>query len=200
MNVANEIEYVATDEKRETIPYVRLKDAKGNVHEYRVEGVTDEQLAKGERRQMDCLDCHNRPTHMFSATPERAVDGAISRREISRDLPFARREAVAVLKGEYPDTATARQQIDQKLKNFYGQNYASLVPAHGSDIDNLVQATQRLYERNVFPHMKVTWGTHANHLGHTDSTGCFRCHDDQHKTADGRVIKQDCDQCHDMPE
>jgi hypothetical protein len=198
MNVANEIEYVATDEKRETIPYVRLKDAQGNVSEFRAPGVTDDQLAKGERRRMDCLDCHNRPTHTFSATPERAVDAAISRGEISRDLPFARREAVAVLKVEYPDGASAQQQIDQKLKGFYGQNYASLVPAHGADIDNLVRATQRLYERNVFPYMKVTWGTHANHLGHTDSTGCFRCHDDQHKTSDGRVIKQDCDQCHDM--
>jgi len=200
MNVANEIEYVATDDKRETIPYVRLKDVKGNVREFRAPDVTDEQLAKGQRRRMDCMDCHNRPSHPFSATPERAVDAAIARGEISRDLPFARREAVAVLKTEYADRATADTQIDQRLKAFYGQNYASLVPAHGSNIDNLVRATQRLYQRNVFPQMKVTWGTHANHLGHMDSPGCFRCHDDQHKTADGRVIKQDCDLCHDMPQ
>ena len=198
MNVANEIEYVTTDENRETIPYVRLKDAQGNVREFKVAGVTDEQLAKGERRRMDCMDCHNRPSHPFSATPERAVDAAIARGEISRALPFARREAVAVLKAEYPDHPAARQQIDQKLKTFYGQNYATLVSSHGTDIDNLVRATQRLYERNVFPFMKVTWGTHANQLGHTDSTGCFRCHDDQHKTKDGRVIKQDCELCHDI--
>jgi hypothetical protein len=198
MNVANEIEYVTTDPKRQTIPYVRLKDYQGNVREFRVEGVTDEQLAKGERRLMDCMDCHNRPSHPFSATPERAVDAAIARGEISLDLPFVRREAVNVLKEKYPDQATAEKQIAEKLRTFYGQNYASLAPTHGSHIDNAVRAAQRLYGRNVFPAMNVTWGTHENNLGHVDSPGCFRCHDDLHKTQDGRVIKQDCDLCHDI--
>jgi hypothetical protein len=61
MNLDNEIEYVATDPKRETIPYVRLRDRAGNVREYLVAGTTPEQLAAGERRRMDCVDCHNRP-------------------------------------------------------------------------------------------------------------------------------------------
>jgi hypothetical protein len=198
MSVANEIEYVTTDAQRQTIPYVRVRDAQGNVREFRSPDVTDEQIAKGERRIMDCMDCHNRPSHPFSPTPERAVDAAIARGEISRDLPFARREAVEALKAEYPDRATAERQIDQRIKTFYGQNYASLVPAHGANIDNLVRAAQRLYARNVFPAMKVTWGTHINNLGHMDFPGCFRCHDDQHKTADGRVIKQDCELCHEI--
>ncbi|HYT66458.1 MAG TPA: NapC/NirT family cytochrome c [Vicinamibacterales bacterium] len=198
MNVANVIEYVATDAKRQVIPYVRLKDRQGNVREFRATGVTDDQIAKGERRRMDCMDCHNRPSHPLSPSPERAVDGALARGEISRELPFARREAVQTLKASYPDRATAEQQIAQRLRAFYGQNYASLVPAHGAEIDQLVRAAQRLYGRNVFPAMNVTWGTHENNLGHTDAPGCFRCHDDQHKTADGRVIKQDCDLCHDI--
>ena len=147
---------------------------------------------------MDCMDCHNRPSHPFSASPERAVDGAMARGEIARGLPFARREAVATLKVEYPDRPSAEAEIARRLRTFYGQNYAALVPAHTGDIDQLVRAAQRLYARNVFPAMKVTWGSHENNLGHTDSTGCFRCHDDQHKTADGRVIKQDCDLCHDI--
>jgi hypothetical protein len=200
MNVANEIEYVTTDEKRQTIPYVRLRDREGNVREFRVPDVTDEQLAKGERRRMDCMDCHNRPSHPFSASPERAVDAAIARGEIARVLPFVRRETVEALKAEYATRDAADQQIAQRLKSFYGRNYASLVPAHTADIDRLVRAAQRLYGRNVFPSMNVTWGTHENNLGHTDAPGCFRCHDDQHKTADGRVIKQDCDLCHDMPQ
>jgi hypothetical protein len=198
MNVANEIEYVATDEKRQVIPYVRLKDRQGNVREYRAAGVTDQQVAQGERRRMDCMDCHNRPSHPFSASPERAVDGAIARGEMPRSLPFARREAVETLKAQYPDRPTAEEQIAQRLRAFYGQNYAALALAHGSDIDQLVRAAQRLYARNVFPVMNVSWGTHENNLGHTDTPGCFRCHDDQHKTADGRVIKQDCDLCHDI--
>jgi hypothetical protein len=198
MNVANEIDYVTTDDKRQTIPYVRMKDRQGNVREFRVAGVTDEQLAKGERRRMDCMDCHNRPSHPFSATPERAVDGALARGELSRELPFVRREAVSALKAVYPDQATAETEIARRIRGFYGQNYASLVPAHGTEIDQAVRAAQRLYARNVFPAMNVTWGTHENNLGHMDSPGCFRCHDDQHKTADGRVIKQDCDLCHDI--
>jgi len=113
-------------------------------------------------------------------------------------LPFARRQAVEVLKVAYADRPSAERDIGQRLRAFYGQNYASLVPAHGGEIDQLVQAAQRLYGRNVFPGMNVTWGTHENNLGHTDAPGCFRCHDDQHKTADGRVIKQDCDLCHDI--
>jgi len=198
MNVANEIEYVATDGKRQVIPYVRLKDRQGNVREYRVAGTTDDQLATGERRRMDCMDCHNRPSHPFSASPERAVDGAMARGEIPRTLPFARREAVQTLTVPYPDRATAERQIGERLRGFYGSNYASLASAHGGDIDQLVGAAQRLYSRNVFPGMKVTWGAHENNLGHTDAPGCFRCHDDQHKTADGRIIRQDCDLCHDI--
>ena len=198
MNVANVIEYVATDPKRQVIPYVKLTDRQGNVREFRAAGVTEDQLAKGEHRRMDCMDCHNRPSHPFSPSPERAVDGAIARGEIPRTLPFARKQAVETLATPYPDRPTAERQIDQRLRTFYGQNYASLVPAHGAEIDQLVRAAQRLYARNVFPAMKVSWGAHENNLGHTDSPGCFRCHDDQHKTADGRVIRQDCDLCHDM--
>jgi NapC/NirT cytochrome c family protein len=198
MNVANVIEYVTTDEKRQTIPYVRMQDPQGNVREYRAPGVTDDQLAKGERRRMDCMDCHNRPAHAFSASPERAVDGAMTIGEIPRTLPFARREAVEALKVNYPDRGTADQQITERLRNFYGQNYPGLAKDHGSEIDQLVRGARNVYGRNVFPAMKVTWGTHANNLGHMDSPGCFRCHDDQHKTPDGRVIRQDCDLCHDM--
>ena len=198
MNVANEIDYIATDEKRQVIPYVRLRDRQGNVREFRAPGVTDDQITKGERRRMDCVDCHNRPSHPFSASPQRAVDDAIARGEIPRALPFARRETVETLKVDYPTRAAAEQQIGERLRGFYGQNYAALVPAHGAEIDQLVRAAQRLYGRNVFPGMKVTWGTHENNLGHTDAPGCFRCHDDQHKTADGRVIRQECDLCHDI--
>jgi hypothetical protein len=48
----------------------------------------------------------------------------------------------------------------------------------------------------VFPLMRVTWGTYPNQLGHIDTPGCFRCHDDSHKTKDGKAISQDCELCH----
>ena len=197
MNVANKIEYIATDDKRQVIPWVQLTDRSGNVRVYKVDGVKQDPPA-GEPRTMDCVDCHNRPSHPFSASPERAVDGAIAIGEIPRDLPFVRRETVDALKVGYPDKATADREIADRLRGFYGKNYTQLASSHGSDIDKLVLAAQRAYGRNVFPQMNNTWGTHENNLGHVDFPGCFRCHDDNHKTADGRVIRQDCDLCHDM--
>lgn len=198
MNIANVVEYIATDARRQDIGYVRLKSQDGQVREYFAEGVTPEQLASGERRTMDCVDCHNRPSHPFSATPERAVDNAIAAGEIPRTLPFVRREAVAALKETYPSREAAEQAIQARLVGFYKSAPTDLYAAHTKEVDRAVQATQRVYSRNVFPAMHVTWGTHPNNLGHVDAPGCFRCHDDKHKTEDGRVIKQDCDLCHDM--
>ncbi len=200
MNVANEIEYVATDAERQVIPYVRLKDRVGNVREYRIDGTSDEQLQKGERRRMDCMDCHNRPSHPFSPSAERAVDGALARGEIPLTLPFVRRQSVDALKQQYADRDAANRGIDERLRGFYTKNYAPLASSHVAEIDQTIRAAQRLYGRNVFPKMNVTWGTHENNLGHVDSPGCFRCHDDNHKTSDGKVIRQDCDLCHDMPQ
>ena len=197
MNVANEVEYIATDEKRQVIPYVRVKDRTGAVREYFVDGTTPEQLAKGERRLMDCMDCHNRPSHRFSATPERAVDGAIATGEIPHDLPYIRRQAVEALKGTYQDKATAQEEIASKLMSFYRSAPGDVFRTKQDEVERAVRATQRLYDRNNFPAMHVTWGTYSDNLGHNDFPGCFRCHDDEHKTKDGRVIKQDCEQCHD---
>jgi hypothetical protein len=197
-NPQNEIEFVATDAKRQEIPYVRLKDKDGKVHEFRTPDADESKIAAGERREMDCVDCHNRPTHDFFATPERAVDAAIARGAISPALPFARRQAVEVLKGSYADRATADREIDQRLRAFYSANDGASGTSRAADLDQLVTTTRFLYERNIFPAMNVTWGTHLSNLGHTDAPGCFRCHDDQHKAADGRVIKQDCDLCHEV--
>ena len=191
-HIALDIEYVTTDEKRESIPYVRVKDADGRIREFTAEGATSEQIAAGTRRQMDCLDCHNRPAHTFTFTPQRAVDSAIARGEIPRELPFVRREAVAAVSGEYPDRLAALEAIATRLTDFYRSrpgNDAGLVA-------RAVTSTQQVWARNVFPGMRVTWGTYPNHLGHVDTPGCFRCHDDSHKSAGGGVISQDCELCH----
>jgi hypothetical protein len=186
-----EIDYVAADEKRDVIPYVRLTDATGKVTEFRAPDADATKIAAGERRRMDCVDCHNRPTHEFFASPERAVDFALSRGAIPATLPFARKHAVEVLTATYPDRDTAQREIAQRLRDAYASQA-------GPDVDQLVKAVQFLNARSVFPAMKVTWGTHPSNLGHTDAQGCFRCHDDQHKSADGRVISQDCALCHEV--
>jgi hypothetical protein len=193
-----QIDFVATDAKREEIPYVRMTDADGTVHEYRAPGADDAKIGTGASRRMDCVDCHNRPTHEFLATPERAVDMALARGAIPTGLPFVRRETVEALKAEYPDTATADREIDKRLRTFYGTAHGADAPPDAAQLDQVVAAARFLYARNVFPRMKVTWGTHPSNLGHTDAPGCFRCHDDEHETADGRVIRQDCELCHEV--
>jgi hypothetical protein len=195
-SVGTEIDYIATDAARETIPYVRLKDAEGRVHEYVVDGVAAAQVDGGMRRRMDCIDCHSRPAHTFDTTAERAIDVAIARGRIPRALPFARRETLAAVKAAYPSRAEGLAAIERRLRSFY----ASLTPAaDGAAVARAVTAAQDVWSGNVFPAMKVTWGTYVNQLGHIDTPGCFRCHDDNHKTADGRVIRQDCDLCHTLP-
>jgi hypothetical protein len=198
-NANNEIDYIAVDEKRQSIPYVRLTDRlTGAVKEFSVGGTHDAALSGGELRRMDCVDCHNRPTHGFSMTPERAVNEALADGRVPADLPYLRREAVAAPQAEYGSQSEAAAAIEHTLRDFYGRQYPDLVSSRQADVERAIAGVQRLYARNVFPLMGVTWGTHRNNLGHTDAPGCFRCHDGQHSTASGEVIPQDCDLCHDF--
>jgi hypothetical protein len=196
VNPGNRIEYKATDERRQTIPYVKLTDLDGNVREYVTEGASAADLARIEPRTMDCIDCHNRPTHPFAGSAERALDHAMGFGEIPRSLPFVRREAVTLVKQAYPSQDAAVAAIADKLGQFYRVNYPEVFSSRRAEVDQAIRATRRVYSRNVFPSMRVTWGTHPNNIGHTDFPGCFRCHDDTHKTKDGRVIRQDCELCH----
>jgi hypothetical protein len=186
------VEYIATDDQRQTIPWVRVTDGNG-VREYTVGTVPPDQLARGEQRRMECTDCHNRPSHAIAATPERAVDVAISRGELPVMLPFVRREAVKALKESYPSEESAIDAISRSLRDFYK---AQPPPGADAEIGRAVLATQNIYRRSVFPDMKVTFGTYANNIGHIDAPGCFRCHDDDHVAKDGKKIGQDCETCH----
>ena len=198
MNIANEIEYIATDDKRQVIPYVRLKDRSGIVREYVGDGVNLEQLAKGERRRMDCMDCHNRPAHTMAATAERAVNAAMARAEIPATLPFVHREAVKALKISYQAQDAGADAVGKSIHKFYRGSYPELSTSHAQDVEKAAAATARMYRGNVFPEMNVTFGTYRNNIGHIDSPGCFRCHDDNHRAKDGKKIGQDCDTCHKM--
>ena len=191
-HVGLDIEYVTTDEARETIPLVRVRAADGSVREFRADGVSDEAIAAGTRRQMDCLDCHSRPAHIFFPSAARAVDDAIAGGRIPRELPFVRREAVAAVEAEHPDRETALDAIATHLRAFY----AEYPDADLGAVARAVSASQDLWTQNVFPAMRVTWGSYASHLGHLDTPGCFRCHDDGHRTPDGATISQGCELCH----
>jgi NapC/NirT cytochrome c family, N-terminal region len=194
MNRANQIEYVALDDKREQIPYVRVATPDGRVREYFAEGVTQADLAGKLRRRMDCLDCHNRPAHRFAASPEREVDAAIGAGQISAKIPFVRREGVRALRGEYATQEIAFREIERSMRE--AMNARLPHTFEEADLRRAIGVTQAIYRRSVFPSMKVGWGTYPNQIGHTVATGCFRCHDEGHKTADGVAIRQECELCH----
>ena len=191
------IEYVATDDKRQVIPQVSYVNDRGERELYESTDVkaTPEQLAKGERRSMDCMDCHNRPSHTFEL-PERAVDGAMAEGSISPELPFAKRKAVELLRAEYPDRDTAARRIREGFTEYYRASHPQAYAKHRALVETAAERVAGIYLRNAFPNMKVGWGTYPNHIGHGDFLGCFRCHDDNHKTRDGRTISQDCNACH----
>jgi len=146
---------------------------------------------------MDCMDCHNRPTHAFEM-PERAVDAAMFAGRVSPTLPFIKKQAVAALRAEYTDRDAAKAKIADSLTEFYRTNYAAVYQNHRGQVETAIQNIQQIYLRNVFPQMKITWGTYPNNIGHEDFLGCFRCHDGLHQSRDGKVIPQDCSTCHNI--
>jgi hypothetical protein len=190
------MDYIATDGKRQAIPQITYTDPNGKVTVYKATDVKvkPEDLERGEHRRMDCMDCHNRPTHVFEV-PERAIDDALTQGSLSAKLPFIKKEAIEALKKAYPDQATADQQIAAFLEDFYRSKYPQAEPAL---LKTAVNTVQGIYNRNIFPEMKISWGTYPNNVGHTDFPGCFRCHDGNHASADGRVISNDCATCHDL--
>jgi nitrate/TMAO reductase-like tetraheme cytochrome c subunit len=197
LDVKSRVQYIATDRERQVIPHVTYVDDDGKKVEFASTDSkpTPQQLAAGESRAMDCIDCHNRPAHTFQM-PERALDQAMSDGLISPDLPFIKKEATALLKASYADRDDAARRIAENLGNFYRTSYPDAYRDKRPAIETAIQQVQTIYLNNVFPAMNVTWGTYPNNLGHADFPGCFRCHDGSHSTADGRTISNDCDTCH----
>ncbi|HET7873586.1 MAG TPA: NapC/NirT family cytochrome c [Terriglobales bacterium] len=188
------VRYFAADEKRENIPYV----------EYSSGGATTIYAASGTKppdpaqlRVMDCIDCHNRPTHIL-LLPERAMDKALEAGEISPTLPFIKKQGVEVLKQNYSSSADAAAKIPAAVEAYYRASQPQVYAQRKDDVAQAAKGVLAIYQRNVFPEMKVTWGTYANNVGHTDFTGCFRCHDEAHTAANGKTITQDCSACHNL--
>jgi nitrate/TMAO reductase-like tetraheme cytochrome c subunit len=193
------VEYISTDRQRQTIVQVVHADETGKrvVYTSTDANPTPAQLAAGEHRTMDCIDCHNRPTHTFQM-PDRALDDAMAQGSVSLALPYIKKQALALLQAKYPDRDTAQRQIAAGLDDFYRTSYPDVYRDQRVLLETSISQVQAIYLRNVFPAMNVTWGTYPNNLGHTDFPGCFRCHDGSHTSADGRTIPNDCDTCHTM--
>ena len=190
------VEY-RSDRSRETIPWVRYTSPSGESTEYAAEGWDPAKAEDFELRTMDCVDCHNRPTHEFYL-PERAMDMAMGAGRIDPSLPNVKSKGLEILKAEYAATTDAEQQIPKALEQYYQTAHPETYQAKRQAVEQSARGLLAVWERNVFPEMKITWGTYTSHIGHTDFPGCYRCHDDAHTATDGRTISQDCSSCHEL--
>lgn len=201
------VEYQSLDEKRTKIGVVKVSLPDGVTEEYDIDhgdGAEGEAAAEDfEWRTMDCIDCHNRPTHLNDRLLERVDFGLLSHR-IEPSLPGIREDSITVLNKEYTSREEAQELLIKTLIELQAKRHGNPYVEKNNEL--LVKAGQFLLEtylNNVWPSMNITWGTYRQHIGHRDADegyGCFRCHDDEHKTSVGKVIPQDCDLCHDEPE
>ncbi len=191
-----EIRFAAPDARRQKIPWVEVRDTRtGETRAYRA-GDAAPGVENGlPRYSMQCVDCHNRPTHAFDL-PASAIDKAMALGQMPATLPFLKKKGVELLKVEYPSSAEAERRIPNDLAAYYRQVYPTIASERGADVAAASRALVRIYDTNVFPDLRVGWGQYPNNLGHEAFPGCFRCHDDQHRTADGKTITQDCGICH----
>ncbi len=188
------IEYQAADQRRDKILALKVTKA-GKTEEYATAEFSQGKAQAVLSRRMDCLDCHNRPAHEFEV-PDRAVDKAMTEGRLPSTIPLFRKAALSVLKSNY-DSGAAADGIPAQLTAYYRQNRPEVVSKYPGELSRAGRELWLLYQRNVFPEMKITWGTYPQHLGHTDSPGCFRCHGDELKPrASGKAITQDCEACH----
>ena len=136
----NKVEYVATDDARQKIPWVRVTDAEGNVTVFKTARFTND-VSKMELRTMDCMDCHNRPAHNY-LSPEQAVNQAMALNRIDPAIPWIKTNAMFVLTRKYETETRGHQPHRQR--------------AHGCGIpdDARVQAAipvvQQIYSWTTF--------------------------------------------------
>jgi hypothetical protein len=186
-----------SDPSRQKITTVEAVYPGGRTETYRTKDAPATAAAGETWRVMDCIDCHNRPTHRFRE-PGPEVDEAIHSGLIDPALPFVRRESVKALKVAYPSHPEARQGIEKQLVEYYRGLDAAAWPKREAAVKRAAGALGDIWSWNVWPSMKITWGTYPTFLGHDAAPGCFRCHDGEHVNAAGNAISQDCALCHSL--
>lgn len=201
MNIQNKIWYAAADHWRQVIPWIRVQGPDGRITEYvsTDKPLSPDQLKKAEIRRMDCVDCHNRPSHRY-LPPGRALDPSLQAGRISTDLPYIKKVAVEAMVKSYATADDADRGIEAQIRGFYQKQYPALAQAQDQKLKAAIAETKRIYHLNFFPEMKVSWQAYPENIGHKEFPGCFRCHDGKHVSADGKRINRDCGTCHELLE
>jgi nitrate/TMAO reductase-like tetraheme cytochrome c subunit len=197
MNISNKVTYVATDEARQAIPWVRSEAPDGTVHTYRSTEapLTADDSVKNPARRMDCIDCHNRPAHIYRP-PARAVNHLMALGWIDPSLPSAKDLAVFALETPYATATVAADSIKSTIDEYYRTNFPELLTTRRKEIARMITEVQGLYSKNYFPAMNASWKSFPDNIGHMYFLGCFRCHDGKHVAENGKVLSKDCNTCH----
>jgi uncharacterized membrane protein len=188
--------YIPMDKKRQNIGWVKVI-SKGKEVIYKTPDFDEKNIdiARAEKRLMDCIDCHNRPTHIFNS-PSGAIDNALFLNKIDNSLPYIKKIGTETLENLDIKDRNALNNISENIKNFYKENYPEVYNNKSVIISNAIKVLQEIYKKNNFPEMNVTWNTYTNNIGHYQFPGCFRCHDGNHIAEDGSKISSDCNTCH----
>ncbi|MBR9977720.1 MAG: NapC/NirT family cytochrome c [Bacteroidetes bacterium] len=197
MNTANIVRYVSTDHKRQEIPWIESTDISGKTRIFRTieSDFDDSELDNFEIRKMDCIDCHNRPSHIYYP-PFRTINDAMALNSIDSTLPNIRALASAAMTKEYSSKSEAHRLIPSFIRREFNTHAPEVLRTRQEDLDRSIREIQSIYSRNFFPEMKVSWRDYPNNVGHMYDMGCFRCHDNKHVADDGTVLTDDCNVCH----
>jgi hypothetical protein len=194
----SKVEYIARDDKRQDIPWVRLTDETTGetvIYQDINEPLTAEEFAEAVPRVMDCMDCHNRPSHIFNS-PDYAIDQAMFTGRISSVIPEIKRVAVEAMAEEYESKKQAFADIADNVTEYYKSQHENYYSQNSPLIDSAISAITRTFSQNIFPGMKARWSAYPNNIGHFYNKGCMRCHEGSHQSEDGLTITHDCNACH----
>jgi nitrate/TMAO reductase-like tetraheme cytochrome c subunit len=192
------IEYISENDKRENITYVKYTNkSTGKVTIYRNDAnpVSDSLISASTPRTMDCIDCHNRPSHNYNS-PTVYFDKIMLTGAVSKKIPFFKKVAMGILRDTFNDRDTALMKIENGIRSYYKTDYNEFYSKNQGLFDSSIVSIQKAYRQNTFPKMKVAYDLYPEHIGHLESDGCFRCHNDAFKADNGRKISRDCDLCH----
>ena len=194
-----QVDYIPATDKREDIPWVRyINLATGDTTIYMdSENPLDEEtLSSAVPRTMDCIDCHNRPSHRYK-TPQDFTDRQIAAGNIPKSLPYFKQAAMQVMFSEsFTNLDTDKMTINDRIKEYSETEYPDILATQKDSVEKAIVGLLDGFERNIFPYMQASWDAYPDHIGHIEFNGCFRCHNNQHVSESGKVISQDCNLCH----
>lgn len=199
------VSYISTDLMKQTIPWVSVQYPDGRTIEYLSEDstLTEQDIAQATKRTMDCIDCHNRASHLIRS-PETSLDNMLATNLIDRGIPLIKKKGIEVLSAEYKDAKAAIAAI-ASLDDFYRTTYPQVYVQRRESIATAIAQLKETYELIYFPQREVDWETYPNNVGHKEFPGCFRCHDGRHIATDRTVppellsIRLQCNICHSIP-